>query len=105
VVSASAFVGSGERGDGMAINFGRATREALLAAAVLLAIVGEADAASCMDQAAGKKLAGAALKSFLTKCQKDAQASCDAAAHDKKLTGAARTSFTKKCVIDATGSH
>ena len=50
------------------------------------------------------KLAGAALTSFMTKCQKDAQASCDTAAQEKKLNGAAKTSFTKKCVKDATGA-
>jgi hypothetical protein len=59
---------------------------------------------SCKDTAAEKKLAGAALTSFMTKCQKDAQASCDTAAQEKKLSGAAKTSFTKKCVKDATGA-
>ena len=58
---------------------------------------------SCKDQAAAKKLAGAAMTSFMTKCKKDAQASCDMEAADKKLAGAAKTSFTKKCVTDATG--
>jgi hypothetical protein len=51
-----------------------------------------------------KKLAGAALTSFMTKCQKDAQASCDTTAQEKKLYGAAKNSFTKKCVKDATGA-
>jgi len=60
--------------------------------------------ASCKQTATDKKLAGAALTSFMTKCQKDAQASCDTAAHEKKLNGAAKTSFTKKCVKDATGA-
>ncbi|TMK13861.1 MAG: hypothetical protein E6G72_02550 [Alphaproteobacteria bacterium] len=60
--------------------------------------------ASCKQTATEKKLAGAALTSFMTKCQKDAQASCDTAAHEKKLNGAAKTSFTKKCVKDATGA-
>jgi len=59
---------------------------------------------SCKDQATAKKLAGAALNSFMTKCTKDAQASCDSQAADKKLAGAAKTSFTKKCVSDATGN-
>lgn len=58
---------------------------------------------TCSDQAGDKKLAGAALKSFMTKCEKEAKASCDAAAAEKKLSGAAKTSFTKKCVKDATG--
>ncbi len=60
--------------------------------------------ASCKAQATNKKLAGAALNSFMKKCQTDAQAKCDASAADKKLAGAAKTSFTKKCVNDATGS-
>ncbi len=60
-------------------------------------------AATCKETATEKKLAGAALTSFMTKCQKDAQASCDTAAQDKKLSGAAKTSFTTKCVKDATG--
>ena len=58
---------------------------------------------SCKDVADDKKLVGAALKSFMTKCQKDARTSCDATAQDKKLNGAAKTSFTKKCVTDAVG--
>ena len=56
----------------------------------------------CAAQATEKKLHGAALKSFMRKCDRDAAASaCDAAAAEKKLAGAARTSFTKKCVRDA----
>jgi hypothetical protein len=58
---------------------------------------------TCKAQATEKKLAGAALNSFMKKCQTDAQASCDAAAADKKLNGAAKTSFTKKCVTDTVG--
>jgi hypothetical protein len=41
--------------------------------------------ATCESQAAEKKLAGAAMTSFM-KCEKD----------DQKLAGAAKTSFTKK---------
>jgi hypothetical protein len=58
---------------------------------------------SCTAQATSKKLAGAALKSFMTKCEKDAAASCDMSASNKKLAGAAKTSFAKKCVSDAVG--
>ncbi len=58
---------------------------------------------SCKKQADDKKLAGAAQKSFMTKCQKDASAACDLQAADKKLAGAAKTSFTKKCVTDSVG--
>lgn len=60
--------------------------------------------ATCKSQAADKKLAGAALASFMKKCETDAQSTCDASAADKKLSGAAKTSFTKKCVSDAVGS-
>ncbi len=59
--------------------------------------------ATCSATAKDKKLAGAALKSFMTKCEKDAQAKCDLDAKAKNLHGAAQTSFTKKCVKDASG--
>lgn len=59
---------------------------------------------SCKVQASDKKLAGAALNSFMKKCETDAQKACDTAAADKKLSGAAKTSFTKKCVTDSVGS-
>jgi len=59
------------------------------------------DSNGCAAKAAEKKLAGAALKSFVTKCEKDA---CASAAADKKLAGAARNSFVTKCVKDA-ASH
>ena len=58
---------------------------------------------TCQAQADAKKLAGAALTSFMTKCEKDAQSACDSQAADKKLSGAAKDSFTKKCVTDAVG--
>ncbi len=57
----------------------------------------------CAVRASEKKLAGAALKSFMTKCERDAKSTCDASATEKKLHGAARTSFTSKCVKDAVG--
>lgn len=59
---------------------------------------------SCTVTAAGKKLAGAAKTSFMTRCEKDAKATCDATASSKKLAGAAKASFTTKCVKDAVGS-
>jgi hypothetical protein len=58
---------------------------------------------TCDERAKEKKLAGAALTSFMTKCEKDAKAKCDADAKGKKLHGAAETSFTTKCVNDAVG--
>lgn len=60
--------------------------------------------ATCTAQAAEKKLAGAALKSFMTKCEKDVTAACGKSAADKKLAGAAKTSHVKKCVGDAVGT-
>jgi len=63
-----------------------------------------AQTSTCKSQAADKKLAGAALNSFMKKCQTDAAASCNTAAADKKLAGAAKASFTKKCVSDAVGT-
>lgn len=60
--------------------------------------------ATCKTNAADKKLAGAAMTSFMKKCQGDAQKSCDAQAKEKKLNGAAKTSFTKKCVNDSVGT-
>jgi hypothetical protein len=59
---------------------------------------------TCKAQADAKKLAGAALTSFMKKCESDSQATCDKKAADKKLSGAAKDSFTKKCVTDATGA-
>lgn len=58
---------------------------------------------SCKAQAVEKKLAGAALKSFTTKCEKDATAACEKTAADKKLAGAAKASNVKKCVTDSKG--
>ncbi len=66
-----------------------------------------APGASCEQQAAAKKLAGAAKNSFIKKCDKTAAAdqtksACDAKAAEKKLAGAAKNSFIKKCNADAT---
>src|SRR3954466_15828498 len=60
-------------------------------------------ATTCKAQADEKKLAGAALKSFTTKCERDAKAACDASAKEKKLAGAAKASFKKKCKSAAPG--
>lgn len=68
-----------------------------------LAVTGAFADESCKAQADAKKLAGAALNSFMKKCDADAQTVCDKQAADKKLSGAAKDSFTKKCVKDATG--
>ncbi len=74
-------------------------------AAILCVFAGSvyAQSPTCKAQAGDKKLAGAALNSFMTKCEKDAKSSCDTQAGEKKLAGAAKTSFTTKCVKDAVG--
>lgn len=73
----------------------------LTAAFVLASSAAFAD--SCKIEAGNKKLAGAAMNSFMKKCETDAAASCDKAAVEKKLAGAAKTSFTTKCVKDTVG--
>ena len=76
----------------------------LILTAALLVASGSAYADSCKVEAGSKKLAGAAMTSFMKKCETDAAAACDKSAVEKKLSGAAKTSFTKKCVSDAVGS-
>lgn len=84
-------------------------RKFMFAVAILFAAAG-AQAATCEEQAAEKKLAGAAKSSFIKKCEADgkgtpaaggAEAACNATAAEKKLAGAAKSSFVKKCVADA----
>jgi hypothetical protein len=77
--------------------------KSMLLAAALSLIVTSAHA-TCKSEAADKKLAGAALKSFMTKCEKDAKTKCEADSSAKKLAGAARTSHMKKCVLDELGN-
>jgi hypothetical protein len=59
---------------------------------------------TCKATAAEKKLAGAALNSFMKKCERDAATACTKAATDKKLSGAAKASNVKKCTNDAIGT-
>ena len=73
-------------------------------AATILALLSTSAHATCKSDASDKRLAGAALNSFMKKCQTDAAKVCDTQAADRKLTGAAKTSFTKKCVTDAVGT-
>jgi hypothetical protein len=75
-----------------------------IALALALCVVCGPAFATCKSDAADKKLAGAALKSFMTKCEKDATTTCEADSKEKKLAGAAKTSHMKKCVGDAVGS-
>lgn len=76
----------------------------LIASLALLCAAGAAEAASCKAQASEKKLAGAALASFMKKCEADATRSCEMDSDKRKLAGAARTSHMKKCVADAVGN-
>ena len=74
---------------------------------VLITLIGASASAqtpTCKSQAEQKRLAGAALKSFMTKCERDSTEACDASAKERKLAGAAKNSFTKKCISDATGT-
>jgi hypothetical protein len=59
---------------------------------------------TCKAQASEKKLAGAALTSFMKKCESDAKKTCAADTKEKKLSGAAKNSHMKKCVGDAVGT-
>lgn len=80
-------------------------KRTILTAAAILAFIPAAFAdPTCQDRATEKKLAGAALKSFMTKCQTDAAATCEKASAEKKLAGAAKKSFETKCVKDAIGA-
>jgi hypothetical protein len=72
--------------------------------AVALSLAATGAYASCKSEASAKKLAGAALNSFMKKCESDASAKCEADSASRKLAGAAKSSFVKKCVTDAVGS-
>jgi hypothetical protein len=74
----------------------------ILAAALSFAFAGSA-AATCKQEAATKKLAGAAATSFLKKCETDAKTKCEADSASRKLAGAAAASHNKKCLADAVG--
>ncbi len=58
---------------------------------------------SCGARAAEMKLSGAALTSFMTKCEREAKAGCEKQSVEKRLTGAAKNSFEEKCLRDAVG--
>jgi hypothetical protein len=80
-------------------------KRVILGTLLVLCAISTATADSCKDRATAKKLTGAALTSFMKKCESDAKVSCDASAKTKKLNGAAKTSFTTKCVRDAVGNE
>ena len=66
--------------------------------------VGDTASLTCKGQAGEKKLAGAALNSFMKKCEQDAAAACDADGKSQKLAGAALDRHMKKCIADAVGA-
>jgi hypothetical protein len=76
----------------------------IILAAALSLMTSSAFAATCKEDTATKKLAGAAATSHMKKCESDAKAKCEADSKDKKLAGAAKTSHMKKCVADAVGT-
>ena len=76
----------------------------LVLAISLFAPAAYAQGVTCKASAAEKRLAGAALKSFMTKCERDAKTTCDNDSKAKKLAGAAKNSHMKKCVADAVGA-
>jgi hypothetical protein len=79
-------------------------RIALAALLTMLALSSAMAEGTCQSKAIdkdGKPLAGAALKSFTTKCVKE---TCEPKAVDKNgkpLAGAAKASFMKKCETEA----
>lgn len=78
---------------------------AVVAVVVLAATAAaaQAPAPTCKAQADQKTLAGAALKSLMGKCEKDAARACSTSATDKKLSGAAKSSHVKQCASDTVG--
>ncbi|MGE3148626.1 MAG: hypothetical protein AB7K04_06105 [Pseudorhodoplanes sp.] len=71
--------------------------------ATVLVLASSPAFATCKSDAAAKKLAGAALNSFMKKCESDAKKACEADSTSKKLAGAAKNSHMKKCTTDAVG--
>jgi hypothetical protein len=69
--------------------------------AVSSALAQESTCASKAVGKDGKALTGAALKSFMTKCTKDACAPKAVGKDGKPLAGAAKASFLKKCESEA----
>ena len=77
----------------------------MLAALITAFAIGSAAAqATCETRAVGqdgKALAGAAKKSFLTKCKREACAPKAVGSDGKPLKGAAKNSFMAKCQREA----
>src|SRR5471032_443767 len=90
--------------EGRSINPRRNVMKGIILTAALLLASSTAYADSCKVEAGSKKLAGAAMNSFMKKCATDATAACDKAAPDTTLAVAAKTSFTKRAVSEAVAS-
>jgi hypothetical protein len=69
--------------------------------AVSAAMAQEGTCASKAEGKDSKALTGAALKSFMTKCTKDACEPKAVGKDGKPLAGAAKASFMKKCQSEA----
>ena len=79
----------------------------LFAIAIALSILAApafAQSPTCKVQSNEKKLAGAALNSFMKKCETDARKSCEVDSKARKLAGAAKNSHMTKCVKDTVGA-
>jgi hypothetical protein len=80
-------------------------KRVLVAAAIVMFGTGAALAQETCESKAmsseGKPLAGAAKKSFIQKCKKDACAPKAVDSNGNPLKGAAKNSFMKKCEKDA----
>src|SRR5262249_9900835 len=76
-----------------------------IALALAVCLISSAPAfATCKSDAADKKLAGAALKSFMTKGERDARTTCEPASNQKSLAGPAKPSHRKNGVGEAVGT-
>jgi len=68
-----------------------------------LPVTAESADQSCKAQAKDEKFAGAALASFMDKCEDDAKSACRTRAAAKNLSDDAKDTFIRKCVKDALG--
>lgn len=75
----------------------------LAVAICIFSAAAHAQSPTCKSQVSEKKLAGAALRNFMKRCESDARKSCEAAAKEQELTGSVKASYTTQCVSDAVG--
>lgn len=76
----------------------------LLLAVTLLFTSNAALAQSCADQAKARNLSGAALNSFVSKCESKVtmgKDECAELADQKKLEDGAKATFIRECVVNA----